>query len=124
MQKGRSIELEQKPQAESDLAVAAASILARESFLYSLKDMREKYGIELPKGASASVREWAVELVRKNDPEVLLETAKCHFKTTDEVLKRLNLDRAALPPAGQVTSKPTGRYFKPSKVDRNSSTRT
>jgi len=123
MKKGRSIELEQKTQAESDLAVAAASILARESYLYSLKDLREKYGMELPKGASAGVREWAVELAGKNGPEVLIEAAKCHFKTTDEVLKQLKLDRTALPPEGQVTSKPARPYFGSSRADRSSSTR-
>jgi len=120
MNKGRQIELEQKTHAESDLAVAAASILARESFLYSLKDMHKKYGMELPKGASAGVREWAVELVKKNGPEILIETAKCHFKTTDEVLKRVKLDRKSLPPEGRVTSKPPRSYSGSSKAKRNS----
>ena len=123
MKKGRDIELEQKTHAESDLAVAAASILAREGFLYSLYDLREKYKLEFPKGASAAVKEWATELVKKHGPEVLVETVKCHFKTTDEVLAQLKLDRSALPAEGQVKSKPARAYYGRSKAARNSPTK-
>ena len=50
--RGRSIVLEQRTKAESDPAVAAASILAREKFVSWLKDNGERFGIELPKGVS------------------------------------------------------------------------
>ena len=116
MQKGRSIKLEQRTHAESDMAVAAASILARESFLYALSDLKKKYGTEFPKGASAGVREWAVELVKKRGPGVLLETTKCHFKTADEVLKAVGKDRSVLGPEGQVTSKAKGPWTKRRKA--------
>jgi ribonuclease HIII len=105
MQKGRRIELVQRHRAESDLAVAAASIIARESFLLSLKDMREKYKLKFPKGASSGVKEVALELIRKNGPKVLLETAKCHFKTTDAVLKQIRKDRGVLGPEGRAVSR-------------------
>jgi len=107
MQKGREITLEQKHRAESDLAVAAASVIARELFLRSLKDLEEKYGMEFRKGASAGVKEMAVELVKKHGPKVLLETAKCHFKTTDAVLAEAGSDRKELGPEGQAVSKAT-----------------
>ena len=86
--------------------MAAASIIAREAFLRALIKMGKQYDIEFKKGASAAVREAAVDLVKAKSPEVLLQTAKCHFKTTEGVLGELGLKRDVLPPEGQVTSKP------------------
>ena len=106
MKKGRGIKLIQKPRAEEDLAVAAASILARSEFLMSLRRMDEKYKIHFPKGASPAVKDAAIQLIKANKPEILLETAKCHFKTADVVLKELNKDRSCLGPEGSVKSKP------------------
>ena len=83
----------------------AASVIARETFLRELKNMEEKYKVEFPKGASAAVQESAVALVKGNAPSILLETAKCHFKTTDAVLKKAGTDRSTLGPEGQVVSK-------------------
>lgn len=112
MKNGKNIELIQMPRAESDTAVAAASIIAREQFLLSLKSMTEKYKVKIPKGASAHVREIAVELVKKNDPKILLETSKCHFRTTDQVLTEAGSSREALGPEGKAVSRPlTGRSF-------------
>ncbi len=104
LKKGRSIKLEQRHRAESDLAVAAASILAREAFLVALLRMGKEYDIKIPKGASAAVQDVAVEIARKHGPEVLLRTVKCHFKTTDTVLGKVGSDRAALGPEGQAVS--------------------
>jgi ribonuclease HIII len=112
MKKGRGIELIQRHKAESDPAVAAASILAREAFLRALIEMGKTYDTEFKKGASAAVRESAVQLVRARSPEVLVQTAKCHFKTTDAVLAELGLTRDVLPEEGQVKSKPY-TYRKP-----------
>ncbi len=111
MKKGRSIKLEQRHKAESDIAVAAASVLAREAFLRSLDRIGKQYGIQLHKGASEQVRTAAVELVRKNGPEVLLKTAKCHFRTTDQVLEATGASRKDLGPEGQVQG--AARQFKP-----------
>jgi ribonuclease HIII len=105
MKKGQKIELVQRHKAESDLAVAAASIIAREMFLRSLQQQSEFHKTTMPKGASAGVREWAVELVKKRGPKVLLDTAKCHFKTTDQVLAAAGSSREALGPEGQAVSK-------------------
>jgi len=106
MKRGRRIHLVQKHRAESDPAVAAASVIARESFVRSLRKMEDRYGISFPKGAGAGVRERGAELARKHTPAILLETAKCHFKTTDAILQALRIDRSALGPEGQQTSKP------------------
>lgn len=105
MQKGRGIELVQMHRAESDIAVAAASILAREAFLSELNKMEQKYETKIPRGASPTAREAAVELARREGPKVLLETAKCHFKTIDEVLKQAGHTREDLGPEGQARSK-------------------
>ena len=108
MQKGRKIELIQQHRAESDIAVAAASILAREGFLLGLRKLSEQFGLKLPKGASDLVQVAAVELVRKHRPETLVQAAKCHFKTTDSVLARVNLSRDVLGPDGAAQSRPVG----------------
>ena len=92
--KGRKIKLEQRHKAESDIAVAAASILARSAFLSALDKLSAKYGVKLPKGASEKVKAAAAELVQKHGGAVFLETAKCHFKTTDDVLESLGKTRA------------------------------
>jgi ribonuclease HIII len=112
MQRGRKIQLIQQHRAESDLAVAAASILARAAFLLSLKKMDTTYAQSFPKGASAAVIDAAETLVAVKGPEALLATAKCHFKTTDAVLARSGLTRAALGPDGAATSKPPRRYVR------------
>ena len=105
MQKGRSIKLEQRHKAESDIAVAAASVLAREGFLRALQRMSGDLGGTIPTGASEQVRAAAVELVRKQGPAVLLRTAKCHFRTTDQVLAACGSSRAVLGPEGQAISR-------------------
>lgn len=105
MKKGRKIELIQKPRAESDLAVAAASIIAREMFLRTLRTLAERYKSPMPKGASQMVRNVAVELVKKHGPSVLLEIAKCHFRTVDQILQAVGMDRSALGPEGLAVSK-------------------
>ncbi len=86
MKKGRAIELVQRPRAEEDLAVAAASILARAEFLTRLHFLSREAGMELPKGASSMVEEAAVKLVAGRGPGILNSVAKTHFKTTARVL--------------------------------------
>ncbi len=86
MKKGRSIELVQKPRAEEDMAVAAASILARAEFLDRLKALSRDAGLQLPKGAAPIVEEAGVRLVKSLGPEALGRYAKLHFKTTARVL--------------------------------------
>jgi len=87
MAKGRQIVLEQRPRAEDDPAVAAASILARAEFLKRLKRLSEEHQMDLPKGASDRVREAAVRLVREKSAEALKKVAKWHFKTTQQVIE-------------------------------------
>jgi len=99
MDKGKKIKLDQRTKAESDPAVAAASILARAGFVYALRKMGKEYGIEVPKGASEKVRREAEKLVADKGPGILLDTAKCHFQTTDKVLAEVGYTRKDLPSA-------------------------
>jgi ribonuclease HIII len=115
MKKGRSIKLVQMHKAESDMAVAAASIIAREGFLRALKDLEKKYGMKIPKGASAAVREAAVALIGKAGPQVLIDVGKCHFKTADAVLSAAGASRKDLGPDGQAVSRTIDRPFKARK---------
>lgn len=78
---GRSIELVQKHRAEEDLAVAAASILARNEFVTRLGGLEKQFGMTLPKGASAAVDGAAREFVAKHGADTLLKVAKLHFRT-------------------------------------------
>ena len=93
MDKGKKIILEQKIKAESDPAVAAASILARDCFIRYLLKMGKKYQIEIPRGASKYVRTVAEKLVEDYGPNILSKTVKCHFKTTDQVLESAGFNR-------------------------------
>jgi ribonuclease HIII len=105
MKKGRAIKLEQHHKAESDIAVAAASVLAREAFLRGLGRLGETYGIQAHKGASEQVKTSAIELIKKAGPAILLKTCKCHFRTADQVLAACGSSRAALGPEGQAISR-------------------
>lgn len=97
MEKGQKIKLDQRTKAESDPAVAAASILARAGFLRAIRQLGQKYGVKIPKGASTQTREAAIELVKKHGPSVLHDTCKGHFRTTDEVLAAAGFSRADAP---------------------------
>ena len=87
MAKGQKIELEQRTKAESDLAVAAASILARERFIDRLERVGREYGVTLHRGVSAQVKGVARDLVTQRGPGILREVAKIHFKTAQEVVE-------------------------------------
>ena len=52
--------------AESDIAVAAASVLARAAFVQKLQSMENAYGIKFQKGCSALVKDVASEFINKS----------------------------------------------------------
>src|ERR1044072_1761059 len=84
-EKGKTIELRSMVRAESDIAVAAASILARAEFLRRLKRLGEEFGIDLPRGASNLVIEAGKRFVDKHGVPELSKVAKMHFKTAQTV---------------------------------------
>jgi ribonuclease HIII len=81
MSMGRELELVQRHKAEEDLAVAAASILARDEFVKRLAAAGKDFGIELPKGAGTNVDAVAKELFSNYGAEVLTKISKMHFRT-------------------------------------------
>jgi ribonuclease HIII len=78
---GRELELVQRHKAESDIAVAAASILARHEFVTRLSNLGKQHDLVFPKGASAAVDAVAKEFVAKFGAENLEKVAKMHFRT-------------------------------------------
>ena len=85
MKKGRTIKLDQMVRGESDIAVAAASVLARAAFVHKIKELQEIYGIEFPKGCAPQVKDCAREFITKYSKDRLKEVCKTHFKTYNEV---------------------------------------
>ncbi len=86
MKNGRTIRLEQMCKAESDIAVAAASVLARATFVKKMQAMEETYGLKFQKGCSGLVKNVASEFISKYGKERLKEVCKAHFKTYNEVI--------------------------------------
>jgi ribonuclease HIII len=82
---GRKIDIQQRPRAESDIAVAAASILAREAFINWLDREGKKLGVRLERGVSPAVKSAAEKLVETKGPEILRQIAKVHFRTAHGV---------------------------------------
>ena len=114
-ERGKKATVEQRHKAESDIAVAAASVIARELFIRACEEMgKECFGEnaeaqeKIPLGSSdPRVRELAEEMVKKHGPVWLMNHCKAHFQTTDKVLAACGTSRADLPPEGQVTSATT-----------------
>ncbi len=87
MKKGRNIEVFQEVRGESDMAVAAASVLARGEFVNRLKKLSEEFKIPIPKGNNKElVIRTARRIIKKWGMEALVRVAKVHFKTTKEIL--------------------------------------
>jgi ribonuclease HIII len=82
---GQKIDIQQRPRAESDIAVAAASILAREGFINWLEREGKKLGVRLERGASPAVKASAEKLIKEKGPGALRQVAKIHFRTAHDV---------------------------------------
>src|ERR1700736_589933 len=82
---GQKIDIQQRPRAESDIAVAAASILAREAFINWLDREGKKLGVRLERGVSPAVKAGAEKLIEGKGPEILRQVAQVHFRTAHAV---------------------------------------
>ena len=89
MEKGRRIKLEQEVRAESDVAVAAASFLAREGFLRGMEKLSAEIGTELPRGAGPQVKAVGRQLMKERGKDIFARCAKLHFKTYGELCNGL-----------------------------------
>ena len=86
MERGREIIVEQRTKAESDIAVAAASILARDRFVSCVVLLEQETGFTLPKGAGPGVKAVGSEILRKSGVDGLRRCCKNHFKTFEELV--------------------------------------
>ena len=50
------------------------------------------------------VKEFAIERVKAEGPNYIMNHCKAHFRTTDQVLEACGFSRRDLPPEGQVTN--------------------
>ena len=69
----------QMPKAEADIAVAAASVLARAEFLRIMADLEAQAGMHLPKGGGNAATDCAKLLANKLGKEALGNFVKLHF---------------------------------------------
>jgi len=84
-ERGRAINLKQVTKAEKFTAVAAASILARESVINWFNHQSKKYKLDIPKGSSTDVDNFAKHFLKKYGDEVIRKMIKFHFKTSQKV---------------------------------------
>ncbi len=86
MEKGRHIELIQRTKAESELAVATASVLARSAYLQRMNALSSEFNVGLLKGAGTQVLALGKSLWREHhDVDFFSKIAKLHFKTFDDI---------------------------------------
>ncbi len=83
---GFDLDLAQETKAEQNIAVAAASILARWTFVEKMKKMSKEYRFEFPLGASAAVDIQGQEFLKIHSQEELYKVAKISFKNTERIL--------------------------------------
>ncbi len=79
LDRGRKIQIIQTIRGERDLAVAAASILARATFLQKLQELRDQYKVNFPKGATHHVWPAIEKFTRLYGKDQLTKVAKVHF---------------------------------------------
>ena len=81
MTQGKEIQLVQRHKAEEDIAVAAASILARDEFVKGIAKLEHQFQMKFPKGAGDLVDKAAKEFVGLRGAGVLQKVSKLHFRT-------------------------------------------
>ncbi len=91
---GKRIQLDQRTKGESDVAVAAASILARERFIDWMAEASARLGITLPRGATV-VKPVAKQIIAARGADFLNRVCKTHFKTWREVMGLPPLEKPA-----------------------------
>lgn len=85
--KGRKVKLVQKTRAETNLAVAAASILARAEFLQRLASLSNKFKLDLHPGAGHLTDKALLHFIQKHGRHKLELVAKTHFKNIKKIVK-------------------------------------
>lgn len=84
-ERGRKILLDEHPRAETDIAVAAASILARAAYIKAMGRLSQEAGLKLPKGCGHNVLACAREFLKLHPTTDLPKYAKVFFKTAGQL---------------------------------------
>lgn len=87
MEKGRQARVTEVVRGEADVAVAAASLVARAEFLAGMAALEARVGMPLPRGAGPPVLKAARALVAAKGQAALREVAKLHFTTTAQATR-------------------------------------
>ena len=74
-------------------SVAAASIIARYSFLTRMEELSKKYEMEFPLGANTKVDRFAKEFVNKYGIDELKKIVKQNFTNYKDIIKSLNEEK-------------------------------
>ncbi|MDP7113492.1 MAG: ribonuclease HIII [Myxococcota bacterium] len=80
------IELIARPRAEDNPAVAAASILARDTYVRRLQRLSDEIGLQLTPGAGPPVIRTGKKVVERHGADALGRIGKLHFRTTETIL--------------------------------------
>ena len=83
---GTGFDLQMRTKAEEDPVVAAASVIARATWLQQMKKLEELAGRSIPKGSGAQAKEVATQLFKQFGEERMGEFCKMHFKTAYEAM--------------------------------------
>ena len=83
---GTGFDLQMRTKAEEDPVVAAASIIARATWLQQMKKLEEHAGCKIPKGSGSQAKETATEIFMKVGETRMKEFCKMHFKTAYEAM--------------------------------------
>ena len=75
----------QVPRAEADMAVAAASILARDEFVRIMEGLEKEAGMPLPKGGGTQATQTAKRLASTLGSEQLAHFVKLHFANAQKL---------------------------------------
>ncbi len=78
--RGIDIKLLQRPRAEDNIGVAAASILARSAYLKCMDELSEKFKIKFPRGCPPEAGAVKSQFIQQYGESRLAEVAKLHFK--------------------------------------------
>jgi ribonuclease HIII len=89
MLSGEDLTLEQRPRAEENPVVAAASVIARQEFLIAMQELSSECGIDLCKGAGAPTDTAGQRYCQMHGFDELERVAKMHFKNTEKIRSRL-----------------------------------
>ncbi|PCJ54550.1 MAG: ribonuclease HIII [Planctomycetota bacterium] len=74
------------PRAEAHLAVAAASVLAREQFLIGMEELSAEWAMDIPRGSGSPVPPAMREFLQLHGVEEMRRVAKVHFKNVQSFL--------------------------------------